>query len=117
MHCDSTGYSNSDRGDLACWLPLIDTPHAASARHASPDHAKLGDGVDCGLLKAANVRDHVEWLGQGNDGVGDELPRPVPRNCATAVHFNNGGSIDGSILWLGAFAGSEYLGVFKEQDR
>ena len=101
------------------------TPERSS--HAGRVYAELRARVHDRLLYLAYVAHHIDWLGEANDGVADELTGTVPRDAAAPVDIDDltavrwaiplgsalTGRIDGLMLHEqhAVFAASHHLGV------
>ena len=55
-------------------------------------HAEGGGGLDDGRLQAADVAAQVERVAQLDDGVGDQLARPVEGDVAAAIDAHEFGA-------------------------
>ena len=84
----AASHPHADGGQLA----LIDDPDSGQGLDAAGGHAEGGGGLDDGRLQAADVAAQVERVAQLDDGVGDQLARPVEGDVAAAIDAHEFGA-------------------------
>ena len=93
MHGDSVGNFDSN----GTYFPLSGcsyaTPHSGGILDTTGLNTEVGTCVDNRLLEAADVGFHSETaVAESQDRIGDELPRTVESDVATALHTQDFGS-------------------------
>lgn len=61
------------------------------------------------------MSDHVDWVGQPNDWIADELAWSMPGDLSAAVHVDHRGAVGRALSIFGALAGGVDRLVFEEQ--
>ena len=95
-------------------------PHPGPPLDPAGPKAEVGTHRDQRLLKAPNEIHHVQWLGQADDGVSDQLPGTVPGDLAAAVGFDDRCAGSGRIrtfVGQGASARGVHRGMLQQQQR
>jgi eukaryotic-like serine/threonine-protein kinase len=109
--------ADTDRGDLAgCGAVGALHPDTGAASDLDGLDAEFGAGRDERLFEPAYVTDGVDWHRQANDGVADELARPVPGDAAATVDVDHRGAVDRALEVLGAPSGGEDRRMLQQQD-
>ena len=92
-------HPDPDRADLAGRAPVVGRhPHTRSARDAHGFQSELGAHMDQRLFKAPNEIHHVEWFGQADDRIADQLTRAVPGDLAAPVGVDHGRAVGRTLL-------------------
>src|SRR5690606_28712853 len=106
-----------DGSGLAVRAALICThPHAGASLDPLDRDVELGAGADHDVLEPADVRDDVDGdLRQSDDGIADELARPVPRDLAAAVDVDDRCPVERPLVGLGPLARRIDGTVLEEQ--
>ena len=113
VHGDRLGDTDADGRDLVFTAGFTD-PYSGTPGNLHSSDAEAGQYGDEQALQPTHIADDIDGFGEVQYGIPHELPGTVPGDLASPVRIDDGGTVGGAFLWLGAFSGRVHGGMLQE---